>query len=56
MEPEDPWIYTSYRVHDPATDKSRVIRPVSNTSSSQLYTKNPINHQSESDEQLEDLP
>jgi glycosyltransferase involved in cell wall biosynthesis len=46
IEPEDSWIYTGYRVHDPATDTSRVIRPVSNTSSSQLYARNPINHQS----------
>jgi hypothetical protein len=46
IEPEDSWIYTGYRVHDPATGTSRVIRPVSNTSSSQLYARNPINHQS----------
>lgn len=46
IEPEDSWIYTGYRVHDPATGTSRVIRPASNTASSQLYARNPINHQS----------
>jgi len=46
IEAGDSWIYTGYRVHDPATGTSRVIRPVSNTASSQLYARNPINHQS----------
>ena len=46
IEPQDSWIYTGYRVHDPVTGTSRIIRPVSNTSSSQLYARNPINHQS----------
>jgi hypothetical protein len=46
IDPEDLWIYTSYRVQDPVTVTSRVIRPVSNSLSSQLYARNPIHHQS----------
>lgn len=46
IESKDSWIYTGYRVHDPATGTSKVFRPVSNSSLSQLYARNPINHQS----------